>query len=327
MVASPASVTVTAAFDPQAQRRTLLDDLRRGLASNPKEISPRWLYDERGSRLFEEITRLPEYYPTRQERSILVRHSADVARLSRAEVLVELGAGSSEKTRLLLEALRAQGTLRAFVPFDLSEPMLRHSAPAIARDFPGLSVHAVVGDFEHHLRAIPREGRRMVAFLGGTIGNLAPEPRARFLGDLARGLDPGETFLLGTDLVKSPRRLHAAYNDSAGVTAAFNLNVLRVLNRELGADFDLESFSHRAWFDPANEWIEMLLLSSRAQLVRVAELGVAVRFEEGEAMRTEVSCKFRRERVQSELAAAGLRLAAWWTDADGDFALSLSIRE
>jgi L-histidine N-alpha-methyltransferase len=326
MAVATASVTVTAAFDPQAHRQALLDDVRRGLTSMPKEISPRWLYDERGSLLFEEITRLPEYYPTRQERSILSRHAAEVARLSRAEVLVELGAGSSEKTRFLLEALRNEGTLRAFVPFDLSEPMLRNSAPAIARDFPGLSVHAVVGDFEHHLRAIPREGPRMVAFLGGTIGNLAPEPRARFLRDLARGLAPGETFLLGTDLVKSHQRLNAAYNDAAGVTAAFNLNVLRVLNRELDADFDLHAFQHRAWFDPAHAWIEMLLVSERAQRVHLPALGIAVDFGEGEALRTEVSCKFRREQVEAELAAAGLRLEAWWTDADGDFALSLSRR-
>jgi L-histidine Nalpha-methyltransferase len=327
MVAAPASVTVTAAFDPQALRRALLEDVRRGLTRMPKEISPRWLYDERGSLLFEEITRLPEYYPTRQERSILVSHAAEVARLSRAEVLVELGAGSSEKTRLLLEALRSEGTLRSFVPFDLSEPMLRNAAPAIARDFPGLSVHAVVGDFEHHLREIPREGPRMVAFLGGTIGNLAPEPRAHFLRDLARGLAPGETFLLGTDLVKNHHRLHAAYNDSAGITAAFNLNVLHVLNRELGADFDPQAFRHRAWFDPSHEWIEMLLISDRAHRVRVASLGLTVAFGEGEPLRTEVSCKFRRDQVEAELSAAGLRLLAWWTDSDGDFALSLSVRE
>jgi L-histidine N-alpha-methyltransferase len=322
----PADVTVTAVFDAQALRQQLLAEIRRGLSSTPREISPRWLYDERGSLLFEEITRLPEYYPTRRERSILVRHAAEVARLSRAEVLVELGSGSSEKTRLLLEALRSEATLRAYVPFDLSEPMLRASAPAIARDFPGLSVHAVVGDFEHHLRALPREGRRMVAFLGGTIGNLPPEPRARFLADVARGLGAGETFLLGTDLVKSHERLHAAYNDSAGVTADFNLNVLQVLNRELGADFDPAAFRHRAWFDPVNAWIEMLLVSSRDQRVRVPGLGLTLSFAEGEALRTELSCKFRREQVEEELSAAGLRLKAWWTDEAGDFALSLSAR-
>ena len=319
-------VTVTAAFDARVLREQLMAELRRGLGSTPKEISPRWFYDERGSLLFEEITRLPEYYPTRREREILTRRADEVARLSQAEVLVELGSGSSEKTRLLLEALRRQGTLRSYVPFDLSEPMLRVSAPAIAREFPGLSVHAVVGDFERHLRGVPRTGRRMVAFLGGTIGNLPPEPRARFLADLARGLAPGETFLLGTDLVKQPERLHAAYNDSAGVTAEFNLNVLNALNRELHADFDPAAFRHRAWFDPVNAWIEMLLVSARAQRVRVPGLGLVVSFEEGEALRTELSCKFRREQVEGELAAAGLSLLEWWTDDGGDFALSLSAR-
>jgi L-histidine N-alpha-methyltransferase len=319
-------ITVTAVFDAKALREQLLAELRRGLGSAPKEISPRWFYDERGSLLFEEITRLPEYYPTRREREILTRRADEVARLSRAQVLVELGSGSSEKTRLLLEALRGEGTLRSYVPFDLSEPMLRASAPAIARDFPGLSVHAVVGDFERHLRGVPRTGRRMVAFLGGTIGNLPPGPRARFLADVARGLDPGETFLLGTDLVKEPERLHAAYNDSAGVTAQFNLNVLKVLNRELGADFDPTAFRHHAWFDPVNAWIEMLLVSTRAQRVRVPGLGMAVSFEQGEAIRTELSCKFRREQVEQELAAAGFTLLEWWTDDGSDFALSLSAR-
>ena len=326
MGTSAGEVTVTAMFDAQALREQLVAEIRRGLSSTPKEVSPRWLYDVRGSLLFEEITRLPEYYPTRREREILTRRAADIARSSRAEVLVELGSGSSEKTRLLLEALRGQGTLRSYVPFDLSEPMLRASAPAIARDFPGLSVHAVVGDFERHLRGVPRTGRRMVAFLGGTIGNLPPAPRARFLGDLARGLGRGETFLLGTDLVKEPGRLHAAYNDSAGVTAEFNLNVLNVLNRELGADFVPAAFRHRAWFDPANAWIEMLLVSSRAQRVRVPGLGMSVSFAEGEALRTELSCKFLRDQVERELAGAGFQLLEWWTDDGGDFGLSLSAR-
>ena len=326
MAVAAGEITVTAVFDAKALREQLLAELRRGLGSAPKEISPRWFYDERGSLLFEEITRLPEYYPTRREREILTRRADEVARLSRAQVLVELGSGSSEKTRLLLEALRGEGTLRSYVPFDLSEPMLRASAPAIARDFPGLSVHAVVGDFERHLRGVPRTGRRMVAFLGGTIGNLPPGPRARFLADVARGLDPGETFLLGTDLVKEPERLHAAYNDSAGVTAQFNLNVLKVLNRELGADFDPTAFRHHAWFDPVNAWIEMLLVSTRAQRVRVPGLGMAVSFEQGEAIRTELSCKFRREQVEQELAAAGFTLLEWWTDDGSDFALSLSAR-
>jgi L-histidine N-alpha-methyltransferase len=300
-------------------------DARAGLTASPKVLPPKWFYDEEGCRLFDEITRLPEYYPTRTERVILARRAGDIAARTSADTLVELGSGTSEKTRLLLEALSAHGSLRRFVPFDVSEPTLRDAARAIELEYPGVDVHAVVGDFERHLDRLPRGGTRLVAFLGSTIGNLDPDGRARFYGDIAAGLARDDALLLGTDLVKEARRLEAAYDDSAGVTAAFNRNVLSVLNRELAADFAPERFAHIARWNPAEEWIEMRLRSQGAQTVRARELDLQVEFADGEEMRTEISAKFRRERVEAELAAAGLSLAAWWTDPGGDFALSLSV--
>ena len=300
-------------------------DARAGLTASPKILPPKWFYDEEGCRLFDEITRLPEYYPTRTERVILARHAGDIAARTSADTLVELGSGTSEKTRLLLDALSAHGSLRRFVPFDVSEPTLRDAAHAIELEYPGVDVHAVVGDFERHLDRPPGGGTRLVAFLGSTIGNLDPDGRSRFYGSIAAGLAPDDSLLLGTDLVKDPRRLEAAYDDSAGVTAAFNRNVLSVLNRELAADFAPERFAHIARWNPTEEWIEMRLRSQRAQTVRVRELDLQVEFADGEEIRTEISAKFRRERVEAELATAGLSLAAWWTDPGGDFALSLSV--
>ena len=300
-------------------------DARAGLTASPKVLPPKWFYDEEGCRLFDEITRLPEYYPTRTERVILSRHAGEIAARTSADTLVELGSGTSEKTRLLLDALSAHGSLRRFVPFDVSEPTLRDAASAIELEYPGVDVHGVVGDFERHLDRLPGGGTRLVAFLGSTIGNLDPDGRARFYRTIAAGLAPDDALLLGTDLVKDTLRLEAAYDDSAGVTAAFNRNVLSVLNRELAADFAPERFAHVARWNPAGEWIEMRLRAQGAQMVRVQELDLQVEFADGEEMRTEISAKFRRERVETELAAAGLALAAWWTDPGGDFALSLSI--
>ncbi len=321
-------VTVEVHVRPGDAQRALRSEVLAGLCTEdgPRELSPKWLYDERGSQLFDEITRLPEYYPTRREREILVAHARDIARASGADTLMELGSGSSEKTRLLLDALRSTGQLRRFVPFDVSEAFLRQAARTVAGEYPGLHVHAVVGDFERHLERLPRGGRRLVAFLGGTIGNLKPKERARFYAQLASGLEPGEGLLLGTDLLKCRERLFAAYNDRAGVTAAFNRNVLHVLNRELGADFAPEAFAHLAPFDEENGWVEMRLISSRAQTVKLPALQRYVNFAEGEVLRTEVSCKFRPEQVEAELTAAGLHLAERWTDAAGDFALSLALK-
>ena len=312
---------------PEELRTALRADVAGGLTSAPKELPPKWFYDRRGSELFEQITRLPEYYPTRCERSILEERAAEIARLSGADTLVELGSGTSEKTRLLLDAMAGAGRLRRIVAFDVSEPTLRQAATTLAREYPEAAVRAVVGDFEHHLGAIPAGGRRLVAFLGGTIGNLAPKQRALFLSEVAALLAPGDSLLLGTDLVKDVSRLQAAYDDTAGVTAEFNRNVLHVVNRELGADFWPDRFAHVARFDPDEEWVEMWLRAVEAQQVNVADLGLTVGYEAGEAMRTEVSAKFRRAGVEAELGDAALALSRWWTDRDGDFAVSLSFRE
>ena len=306
---------------PGAAREALAADVRAGLSARPRTLPPKWFYDERGSQLFDEITRLPEYYPTECERALLREHAAEAAALTAADTLVELGSGTSDKTRLLLDALRDAGTLQRFVPFDVDESVLRSAGAAIARDYPGVAVHAVCGDFERHLPLLPGGGRRLVAFLGGTIGNLLPPERARFLADLRDGLQAGDALLLGTDLVKDPDRLVRAYDDAAGVTAQFNRNVLHVLVRELGAELDPDGFVHVALWDAEAEWVEMRLRARSPQVVRVLDLEVS--FDEGEELRTEVSAKFTRERVERELDAAGLRLARWWTD--GDYALSLAL--
>jgi len=318
------TLTVTNHLPADFLSAALREDVLRGLTATPKWLPPKWFYDDRGSELFEQITRLPEYYPTRAERSILVERSAEIAAASRADTLVELGAGSAEKTRLLLDALRDSGALRRFVPVDVSEGALRQAAAAILTDYPGLDVHAVVADFEQHLDRLPQGGRRMVAFLGGTIGNLVPDQRAVFLRSVRDTLTPGETLLLGTDLVKSPDVLVPAYDDAAGVTAEFNKNVLHVVDRELKADFDPDAFAHVAIWDAEAEWIEMRLRSLRDQRVRVELLNLDVSFARGEEMRTEVSAKFRREGVAAELDAAGFDLTQWWTDGEGRFGLSLA---
>jgi L-histidine Nalpha-methyltransferase len=318
------TLTIDVHLTPDDMAAALRADAREGLTATPKELPPKWFYDDRGSQLFDEITRLDEYYPTRCERAILAAHASDVAARTKADTLVELGSGTSEKTRLLLDALRDAGTLRRFVPFDVSEQTLCDAAVAIEHEYPGTRVHAVVGDFERHLDQLPRDGRRIVAFLGGTIGNLVPAVRKQFLATIASGLAPGDAFLLGTDLVKPVPGLLAAYDDARGVTAEFNKNVLAVLNRELDADFDLDAFEHVVRWDADEQWIEMRLRSARAQHVRVAALDLDVDFAAGEEMRTEISAKFTRARVEAELAGAGLRLREWWTDPSGDFALSLS---
>lgn len=318
------SFTVEVHLEADDLRRALRDDVRRGLTAAPKCLPPKWFYDERGCELFEEITRLPEYYPTQREREILEARADEVAALTSADTLVELGSGTSAKTRLLLDALRDHGTLRRFVPFDVSEPTLRAAGASIVSEYPGVAVHAVVGDFEHHLGLLPRDGRRLVAFLGGTIGNLAPAERAKFLSEMAGLLAPGDALLLGTDLAKDEERLVRAYDDAAGVTAAFNRNVLHVMNRELDADFAPEQFAHVARWNRDEEWIEMRLRADGPQRVRVGALDLDVDFEDGEELRTEISAKFRRPRLEAELSAAGLALQQWWTDAAGDFALSLA---
>jgi L-histidine N-alpha-methyltransferase len=302
----------------------LREDVRAGLTADPKVLPPRWFYDARGSALFEEITRLPEYYPTRAERAILAERAAEIAALTRAKTFIELGSGSSEKTTFLLDAMCRAGELGAFVPLDVSASALEESTVDIAARYPGLSVRGVVGDFTRHLPALPAGGAKLVAFLGGTIGNLVPADRAAFLHSLRDVLDPGEWLLLGTDLVKSPHVLVPAYDDAAGVTAEFNRNVLHVINRELGADFDPAAFEHVALWDAHNSWIEMRLRASTAQRVRVPALGLTVEFAAGEELRTEISAKFHPDGVRDELAAAGFTLARRWTDEYGRFLVTLA---
>ena len=320
--------TVELRLPPDYRAESLRADALAGLTATPKTLPPKWFYDAQGSAHFEKITELPEYYPTRAERSILRAVAPEIASSSGAGVLVELGSGSSEKTRLLLEALREAGGLREYVPVDVSESALVLAGDALAAEYPGLEVHAVVADFEEHLglpAPDPAGTRpRLVAFLGSTIGNMVPAERAAFLARVRGELRPGDTFLLGTDLVKDPAVLVAAYDDAAGVTAAFNKNVLAVLNAELGADFDLDAFEHVALWDAASEWIEMRLRAVSAQEVRVRDIGLTASFAAGEEMRTEVSAKFRRDGVTAELAAAGFAMRSWWTDEAGQFGLSLS---
>jgi L-histidine Nalpha-methyltransferase len=319
---------------------SLRADALAGLTATPKSLPPKWFYDAQGSALFEKITELPEYYPTRAERAILEAVAPEIAALTGATALVELGSGSSDKTRLLLSALRDAGTLRGYVPVDVSESALVAAGDALAAEYPGLTVHAVVADFEQYL-GVPADagasaadnaaaggaagGPRLVAFLGSTIGNMVPAERAVFLRRVRAQLRPGDAFLLGTDLVKDPAVLVAAYDDSAGVTAEFNKNVLSVLNAELGADFDLDAFEHVAAWDAGREWIEMRLRAASAQSVRVRDLGLTAEFAAGEEMRTEVSAKFREAGVAAELAAAGLAMRSWWTDPGGQFGLSLAV--
>ena len=304
----------------------LRKDVRSGLSSTPKSLPPKWFYDATGSDLFDRITRLPEYYPTRAEAEILRAQAGDIAAASGADTLVELGSGTSEKTRNLLDALRDAGALRRFMPFDVDAGVLTAASTAIAAEYPGIEIDAVCGDFEEHLGKIPKAGTRLIAFLGSTIGNLTPDRRAEFLASLADTMEPGDTLLLGTDLVKDTGRLVRAYDDAAGVTAQFNKNVLAVVNRELDADFDLDAFEHVARWNADEERIEMWLRATDPQHVRIGGLDMPVDFEAGEEMLTEVSCKFRPDGVAAELAAAGLRRTHFWTDAAGDFGLSLAVR-
>ena len=320
-------VTVDVHLDADDLDAGLRTDVLDGLTREQKELPPKWLYDEAGSELFDEITRLDEYYPTEAEREILERHASTIIERAGAHTIVELGAGTSDKTRALLDAGRDNGTLRRFIPFDVSEEFLRTTAATLAESYPGIEVHGVVGDFDRHLERIPRGGgRRMVVLLGGTIGNYPTAARATFLRGIAAGMSPGDRFLLGTDLVKDPARLVLAYDDPRGVTAAFNKNVLQVLNREVGADFDPDAFEHEATWNPHEEWIDLGLRSRLDQRVRIDELDLAVEFAAGEYLRTEVSAKFRLPSLAEELAAVGLEVELWLTDSAGDYGVSLSVR-
>jgi L-histidine Nalpha-methyltransferase len=308
-----------------ARDRSLADDVLDGLTRPFKELPPKHFYDARGAELFDRICELPEYYPTRAERAILERDSAELAALTEAAELVELGSGTASKTRVLLDALERAGTLVRYIPVDVTESMVRECAAQLTEEYPGLQVHGVIGDFERHLdRVPPATGPRIVAFLGGTIGNFQPGSRRRVLRDIRRLLGPRDHLLMGADLVKDPAVLEAAYDDSEGLTAEFNRNLLSVLNRELDADFDPDDFDHVALFNDEHEWIEMRLRARREHTTHVRALDLPVHFSAGEEMRTEISAKFTPERLRGDLAAAGMSLVRWLTDDDGLFALTLS---
>jgi L-histidine N-alpha-methyltransferase len=316
--------TIDVHLSPDDVRRRMRADALTGLTADPKSIPPVWFYDERGSQLFEEITKLPEYYPTRAERHLLEAHARDIAELSKADTLVELGAGACEKTRVLLDALQQLGTLTRYIPFDVSDEFLRDAASSLSDEYEALAVHLVIGDFSEHLAAIPTGGRRLVAFLGGTIGNLDPARRARFLFDLNCTMSSDDSLLLGTDLVKDRGRLVAAYDDAAGVTAQFNKNVLLVLNEQLGGDFDPDNFAHVARWNEDEQWIEMRLRAQEAADVTLREAAMLVHFAQGEEMLTEISSKFTPARVEEELLAAGFVVDAMWGADEGEFLLTLA---
>ncbi|MEU9748208.1 L-histidine N(alpha)-methyltransferase [Streptomyces niveus] len=316
---SPYELTRTLPED--ATDAALRADVLHGLTQSPKSLPPKWFYDARGSELFEEITALDEYYPTRAEREILLARAPEIAAATGARTLVELGSGSSEKTRHLLDALPL---LHSYVPVDVSGSALTGAADTLLAERPDLHVHALIADFTKELTLPDTPGPRLVAFLGGTIGNLLPDERADFLASVRAMLVPGDALLLGTDLVKDESVLVRAYDDASGVTAAFNKNVLAVVDRELGADFDPADFDHVALWDSGQRWIEMRLRARRDLTVKIPELDLVVTFEAGEEMRTEVSAKFTQTTVRSELAGAGMELAHWWTDEAGRFALSLA---
>jgi L-histidine Nalpha-methyltransferase len=310
--------------DADWARRALVDDVRRGLGRHPLRLPPRWLYDAAGSDLFDQITRLAEYYPTEAERSILRREAATIAELTGADTIIELGSGTSDKTRTLLDAFHETGGLRRFVPFDVSESTLRAAAATLSARYPGLHVHGVVGDFTLHLSHLPTDGVPLVAFLGSTIGNLYVEERRAFLAMLAEHLPVGGWLLLGVDLVKPVDRLVAAYDDPLGVTAAFTRNVLVVLNRELDADFDVDAFDHVALWDPLRERMDLRLRVNGDQAVDVADAGVALELRDGEEIRIEISTKFRIPALAAEVTGAGFRIRQLWTDRAGDFGVLLA---
>ncbi|MFF1943764.1 L-histidine N(alpha)-methyltransferase [Rhodococcus qingshengii] len=313
--------TLEVYLTPAESVDALRAEAREGLTATPKWLSPKWFYDARGSELFEEITALPEYYPTRTERGLLARYADEIAALTEPEILIELGSGSSEKTRLLLDAMTARGTLRTYVPQDVSVTALEGAAQQVGAEFPGIDVVGVVSDFTGSLHHLPGGGRRAVAFLGGTLGNLVPAERAEFLSGIGAVLDPGENLILGVGLVIDPAVLVPAYDDAAGVTAQFNLNVLSVLNKQLGANFPLEDFRHVALWDAENEWIEMRLEALREVSVHIDDLDLEITFAAGEQLRTEISAKFTEDRIATELASAGFGVRKVWTDQGQRFAL------
>ena len=321
---STPSPSVETHLASQDLREAMESDVRAGLTADDKWLPPVWFYDDRGSALFDRITRLPEYYQTRAERALLDSQAPEIAARAKADTLVELGAGTCEKSRVLLDAMRQTGILERYVPLDVSDGTLRAAAASLAADYPEISIHAVVGDFHHHLELLPPDGRRMVAFLGGTIGNLTPTERSTFLFNLDCVLATGDSLLLGADLVKDEAKLVAAYDDQSGVTAEFNRNVLRVLNRELDANFNVDAFDHVALWNEEEAWIEMRLRSRIGQRVGFPTMDLEVEFAAGEDLRTEISAKFTKDGLEAELWASGFVVDAMWDQPGGEFLLTLA---
>ena len=299
----------------------MLAEVAAGLAAPQKELSPKYFYDQRGSELFEAITRLPEYYPTRTERALLEGWMPELMAQLGTRTLIELGAGNAEKSRIILDAMRATGLAELYVPIDVSATFLSQTAAQLRREYPGLTVEPAIADISVELnlpRRMPRPA--LFAFLGGTIGNFYPPPAIRLLSRVRAAMAPGDRFLMGVDLRKDIARIEAAYNDSQGITAEFNRNMLLVLNHELGADFDPRAFEHRAFYDTVAHRIEMHLVSSRDQVVEIPGLG-PVAFAAGESIRTEISTKYDRANVSALFDAAGLRIEAWPIDPATPFGL------
>jgi L-histidine Nalpha-methyltransferase len=318
---------VSVLLEAESAEAVLVRDVRRGLGTPPLTVPPKWLYDDEGSRLFDEITRLPEYYPTEAERSILLDHADEIAAATDATTLVELGSGTSDKTHALLRAFAAAGRLHRFVPIDVSEQTLRDAAEQIAATYDGVRVEAIVGDFTLHLSHLPRDDRKLVAFLGGTIGNLYVEERRAFLGALSDSCEPGDWLLLGTDLVKPADRLIAAYDDPGGITERFVRNGLVVLNRELGADFDIGGFTYVPFWDPHLQRMDLRLRAETPMHVRIPGAGLDLQLHSGEEIRMEISTKFTTAGIREELGNVGFDVAETWTDEAGDFAVTLARKE
>jgi len=317
------NITVSSHLSDDWAELAMREDIAKAFTSRPIVLPPKWLYDDRGSQIFDAITRLPDYYPTEAERALLEAHAADIAATTGATTVVELGSGTSDKTRTLLDAFSATGQLELFVPFDVSAATLHEAADMLTARYPGVSVDAVAGDFTRHLGHLPTDGHRMMAFLGGTIGNFYPSERAAFLDAVAQTLRPGEWLLLGVDLYKDVDRIIAAYHDDTGVSEAFNKNVLAVINRELGANFDLDAFTYIPFWNPTHHRVEMRLMSDRAQSIRIADLELDVDLAAGEEIRVEISSKFRPADIIGEVTNAGFELAELWSG-NGDFGLLLA---
>ena len=316
-------ISIDNQIDPASEELALVE-LQKGLLEQPRRIPTKFLYDKRGSRLFEQITALEEYYPTRVEHSLLQRYASEIQTLASCEELVELGSGAATKTRVLLDAMQAAGMLRLYIPFDVSESEVRRVAEELAEEYPTLQVHGIVADFVHHLTAIPAGAQRLVMLLGSTIGNFPRGKAVDFLRRISAQMENSDSFLLGVDLIKDVPRIEAAYDDASGITAEFNRNILSVVNRFAEANFQPAQFDHLAFFNTDLHRIEMHLIATRAMHVELRSLELEIEIQQGEALFIEISCKYERSMVESMLSEAGFELTEWFSDSEDLFALALA---